>query len=71
MGGLFLGAYGIHIGPKIQDYGNDRRREHQDKADIEAIIAKCTDLNWDTIKPCADIFGEWEAIRRFRRETEV
>lgn len=58
------------IGLKIQAYVNDRKREHQDKADIEAVIEKCQDLNWDTIKHYADIFGEWEAIGHFRRKSE-
>ena len=54
------------IGLKIQAYKNDPRREFQDKADIQALLEKTANLNFDLIKKYADIFGEWSFIVELR-----
>ena len=55
------------IGLKIQAYSNDRRRELQDKADIQFLIRKYPQMNWKTVQEYADLFGEWTAIQDIRR----
>lgn len=54
------------IGLKIQAYCNDRRRELQDKADIQFLIRKYPELDWSRIKFFADTFGEWAEIEKLR-----
>ena len=56
-----VSAEGI-IGLKIQAYKNDSRREFQDKADIQALMETCVDLDFKKIKNYADVFDEWPFI---------
>jgi hypothetical protein len=55
------------IGLKIQAYKNDSRRELQDKADIQNLMRKNPDLDFDRIKQYADLFGEWETLQQLRK----
>lgn len=50
------------IGLKIQAYKNDSKREFQDKADIQALLEKVSNLDFNLIKKYADMFGEWRFI---------
>lgn len=59
------------IGLKIQAYVNNPKRELQDKADIAAIIAKQTVLDWDKIREYADLFEEWPALQALRKQHDV
>ncbi len=54
------------IGLKIQAYINDSRREFQDKADIQFLIGRYQDLDWQRIRVYADIFGQWDVIQAIR-----
>jgi len=54
------------IALKVQAYMNDKKRELQDKADIQALIEK-NEINWKKLKPLVDLFSEWEEIKRLRR----
>jgi hypothetical protein len=54
------------IGLKIPAYSNDSRRELQDKADIKNLISVHEDLNWERIKKYADLFDQWEEIKKIR-----
>lgn len=53
------------IGLKIQAYKNDFAREHQDKADIQALL-QLKSLDMNLIRKYADLFGEWVEIERLR-----
>ncbi len=55
------------IGLKIQAYKNDRRRELQDKADIQNLMRKNPGLDYNRIKQYADIFEEWETLQQLRK----
>jgi hypothetical protein len=55
------------IGLKIQAYKNDRRRELQDKADIQNLMRKNPGLDYNRIKQNADIFEEWETLQQLRK----
>ncbi len=54
------------IGLKIQAYKNDSKREFQDKADIQALMENCHNLDFDKIKEYADMFEEWQFIQDLR-----
>ncbi len=54
------------IGLKIQAYKNNPKREFQDKADIQSLIEKHENLNWNKIKQYADLFDEWEVVEGIR-----
>ena len=54
------------IGLKIQAYKNDGSRELQDKADIQKLLA-LPNLDLETIKKYADLFGEWSVIEKLQR----
>lgn len=54
------------IGLKIQAYKNDSKREFKDKADIQSLLEQREDLDDELIKKYADLFGEWEFIRRLK-----
>ncbi len=56
------------IGLKIQAYVNDRTRELQDKADIQSLIAKHSQLDWAKIKTYADLFNQWPEIETIRKK---
>lgn len=56
------------IGLKIQAYKNDSKREFQDKADIQALIYGCANLDFQLVKIYADMFGEWAFIEKLRSE---
>lgn len=58
---LYLQAEDL-IGLKIQAYCNDRRRELQDKADIQFLFEKYPALDLERIKTYADFFGEWPVM---------
>lgn len=62
-----VSAEGI-IGLKIQAYKNDSKREFQDKADIQALLEVCDDLDLDKIKIYADLFNEWPFIEKLREK---
>jgi len=51
------------IGLKIQAYTNDRKRELQDKADIQSLMEKFPGLDRNQVRAYAELFGEWETIR--------
>ena len=55
------------IGLKIQAYVNDPVREHQDKADIQNLIAKHGKLDWNRIRKYADLFGQWPEMERLKK----
>ncbi|MEN9825115.1 MAG: hypothetical protein RI953_860 [Pseudomonadota bacterium] len=55
------------IGLKIQAYKNDPRRELQDKADIQNLMRKNSNLDFLRIKQYAQIFNEWETIEQLRK----
>lgn len=55
------------IGLKIQAYKNDLTREHQDKADIQALL-QLKNLDMNLIRKYADLFGEWAEIESLRRQ---
>lgn len=52
------------IGLKIQAYKNDKKRELRDKADILSLFEINKSLDMNKIKMYADIFNEWEAIKK-------
>lgn len=52
------------IGLKIQAYKNDAARELQDKADIQALGQQSMSLDLERIQKYADLFGEWEIVRK-------
>ena len=54
------------IGLKIQAYCNDRRRELQDKADIQFLIHRYPNLDWKRIKFYADAFDQWSEIEKLK-----
>lgn len=54
------------IGLKIQAYKNDPKREFQDKADIQSLLEKKKNLNFELIKKYADLFDEWNFIQGLR-----
>jgi hypothetical protein len=54
------------IGLKIQAYMNNKKRELQDKADIQSLISKHKNMDWNKIKQYADAFGQWEEICRLK-----
>jgi hypothetical protein len=56
------------IGLKIQAYKNDPSRELQDKADIQALLTKNRELDWERIGSYADLFGERAAVEKLRGE---
>ncbi len=53
-------------GLKIQAYSNDLSRELQDKADVQSLIAKNPNLDWDRVRKYADLFEQWAEIERIR-----
>ncbi|NBW83693.1 hypothetical protein EBR21_18260 [bacterium] len=55
------------IGLKIEAYKNDPRRELQDKADIQNLMRKNSNLDFDRIMQYAQIFNEWETIEQLRK----
>ena len=56
------------IGLKIQAYINDSSREYQDKADIQSLISKHSNLDWSAVKKYADLFGEWNKIESLKEK---
>jgi hypothetical protein len=54
------------IGLKIQAYKNDGSRELQDKADIQKLL-NLPNLQLESVKKYADLFGEWSVIEKLRR----
>lgn len=60
-----LGAEDI-IGLKIQAYMNSPKRELRDKADIQELIEKHPNLDWDKVRTYAEMFGQWEEIQKIR-----
>lgn len=54
------------IGLKIQAYINDPSRELQDKADIQLLIKRHPNLDWQHVKKLAEIFNEWPTIVKLR-----
>ena len=54
------------IGLKIQAYKNDPKREHRDKADIQGLIERHANLDWDQVKLYADLFEEWGTVETMR-----
>lgn len=54
------------IGLKIQAFVNDKKREFQDKADIQAIVTRFPDLDWDKVKIYADLFDQWGFLQSLR-----
>lgn len=59
------------IGLKIQAYTNDKKRELQDKADIQSLIEIYPELDWEKIKSYAELFGEWKTIEALRASNDV
>lgn len=55
------------IGLKIQAYKNDPRRELQDKADIQNLIRKNPQMDFNRIKQYAELFNEWEVIQQLQK----
>jgi hypothetical protein len=49
------------IGLKIQSFATNRKREHRDKADIQALL-KVNKVDQNKIKQYADTFGLWHEI---------
>jgi len=62
----YLGAEDL-IGLKIQAYCNDRRRQLQDKSDIQFLLKKYPDLDLKRVKFYADFFNEWPEIESLRK----
>lgn len=56
------------IGLKIQAYMNDPKREFQDKADIQALIASNASLNWQKVEEYAELFQQWQVIREIKEK---
>lgn len=56
------------VGLKIQAYKNDPKREFQDKADIQSLLGKVENLDFDLIKKYADLFDEWAFICELRNK---
>lgn len=54
------------IGLKIQAIVNDPTREHQDKADIQSLLALQPALDWSRIKKYADLFSFGDEIERLK-----
>ncbi|MDZ4677447.1 MAG: nucleotidyl transferase AbiEii/AbiGii toxin family protein [Oligoflexia bacterium] len=60
------------IGLKIQAYKNEPTRELQDKADIQALIlAHNSSMDWKRIKEYADLFNEWEVIKKLGGNSDI
>lgn len=57
------------IGLKIQAYSNDPSREYQDKADIQNLLGKHPNLDWNRIQKYADLFGQWETVQDLRSKS--
>lgn len=55
------------IGLKIQAYKNDPRRELQDKADIQNLMRKNPQMDFERIRQYADLFDEWVAIQQLQK----
>lgn len=54
------------IGLKIQAYSNDPKREFQDKADIQALMEKNANLDYNLIRSYADLFDQWGFIEMIK-----
>lgn len=54
------------IGLKIQAYSNDPKREFQDKADIQALMEKNANLDYNLIRSYADLFDQWGFIEMMK-----
>lgn len=54
------------IGLKIQCYAGNPKRKSKELSDIQELIERCSDLDWEKIKFYADHFNEWESIRKLR-----
>lgn len=61
----FLQAEDI-IGLKIQAYCNNSKRTLQDKADIQYLMNQYPGLDYDQIKIYADLFNQWDEIKKLR-----
>ena len=59
------------IGLKIQAYSNDKNRTFQDKADIASLIEKYENLDWDRIRSYAELFDEWDALKKMKKSNDL
>lgn len=58
------------IGLKIQAYKNNPKRVLRDKADIQSLIENNRNLNWKLLQEYADMFGEFEELKKIRQTAE-
>jgi hypothetical protein len=49
------------------EYESEEVCQFQDKADIQALTSISKELDWDRIKKYAELFNEWEFIKRFKK----
>ena len=54
------------IGLKIQAYSNNPKRKLRDLADIQEMIERRPDLDWNRVKFYADHFNEWATIEALK-----
>jgi hypothetical protein len=54
------------IGLKVQAYFNVPSRKSKDLSDIQELVDRCPDLDWEKIKFYADHFGEWPTLQNLR-----
>jgi hypothetical protein len=55
------------IGLKIQCYAGNPKRKNKELSDIQELIDRCENLNWEKIKFYADHFQEWETIEKLKQ----
>jgi hypothetical protein len=59
------------IGLKIEAYMNNPSREAQDKADIAALMQKYPSMDWDRVEGYADLFDQWPAMEKLKKEHDL
>ena len=60
------------IGLKIQAYVTNAKREHKEKADIQALIeVRGGQLDWQKIQEYADLFSQWPAIQELKAKVGI
>ena len=55
------------IGLKIQAYSGIPKRRNKDLADIQELIDRSTELDWNKIKFYADHFNEWPTLEAMKK----